>query len=120
MPKGDKIMNELMDDSIIEEDIQLQPCHCRECDMIRKEFLINKLKDKKIISSNDVFWFTPAADLIWKNSCPSCGGDMRFSFGDCVDSVEKYVISKTDKIEYQAFCNNKECCGHIDNCGMVC
>ena len=103
-----------LDNNIQLEGIQLEPCHCEFCDIRRKEFLISKLKDKMAVSG--VFDFHPDGSIIWKNSCPACGGDMNFSFGDL---VEEYAMG-TREIEYEAFCSNKNCCGHIDNCGWIC
>jgi len=41
---------------------------------------------------------------------------MDLSFGDFPDEY----LAGIQEIQYIAFCVDKECCGHIDNNGMIC
>ncbi len=73
--------------------------------------LIKKLQDSRIIGSEEVFEFCNNA-IIWKNSCPACGKDMRFN-------IEESLYDKCG-VEFAAWCFDNECSGHIDNNGMIC
>ena len=90
-------------------------CYMKDLTQKEKEILIQKIKDNGMLLPEDSFEIYEDK-IVWKDSCPGCGGDMDFGFGDFLDDY----LDGTMPTEFLAWCLNKECCGHIDENGMVC